>query len=438
MQARQTFDVEVIDVVRHRNGRVVDLFLRTPDGLEFEPSAGVGIPASLSRDVLSKLTASLKGNEGERLLKPHDGFSGPDYAAPSDALLQCLLSKSIKEVIERGNSGASHQVFQQRSACLKKVLDDKNLQESLKANYSVFDLLDLFPGILSPMDIVKHQPKEHGNKTYTVDGRSFVQRKGVKCFRINVTQDDGVTYRGLFGEQQPNGAKIGQASSYLRSLEVGDTLTVNRGIKPGPQIPRFKKSDRAILLIAQGNATIRMLSLLEDIKIRKAEGKVFGPVLLIGSFKRQAEILELEELRPYLDDGTLSELHLCLSREQDPQVSSHDLITFHAGFRVQHLFDTCPFSSLDRPFVLLAGGPHFYQGSGSVGQFLADRFGYDLGAITLGKQTHDDMRVSSSPNRRHELQGVPYQTGHLSLTHQGLTDSHSLQVEQATRSSMAG
>lgn len=409
IEAKRTCDVEVMDVIRHQDGKVADLFLRMPDGFEFAPSDGIGIPASLSQQTLFKLKALLKGRDGQELLVPQNGFPGPDYAAPSDELLDCLLSKVQSAMDDKSDECPFHKAIKHNAIRLKTVLNDKDLKERLKANYSVFDLLSLFPRILSPMDVVEFQPKEHGNKTYTVDGRSFVQKNGVKCFRLNVTQDDGLAYRTLFGEESPEGTKPGQASSYLRGLEIGDMLTINVGIKPGPQIPKFDNGDRAILLVAQGNAMIRMLSILEDIKTRKAAGEVFGPVFLVGAFKTGDDVLELAELIPYLDNATLSELHLCMSREEKAVEYDHVLVSGHSGVRVQDLFHAYPFSKLHNPFVLLAGGQRFFEGSGSVGQFLADRFGYDLDEITFDKKMHDDMRVSHSPDRRHELQGRPYE-----------------------------
>ncbi|MEM6780822.1 MAG: hypothetical protein AAF569_03065, partial [Pseudomonadota bacterium] len=242
IELKQTCDIEVIDVIKHQDGKVVDLFLRKPESLEFGASDGVGIPASLSPQMLFKLKGLLKGRDGEELLLPVNGKAGPNYASPSDELLECMLSKAYAAIARNNHLCPFYDTIKLNVGYLKIVLVDESLKEILKANYSIFDLLSLFPKVLAPMDIIEFQPKEHGNKTYTVDGRIGIQRKGINCFRLNVTQDDGPAYRALFGEQQPKGIKPGQASTFLRSLKIGDTLTINVDIKPGPKIPRFKNN----------------------------------------------------------------------------------------------------------------------------------------------------------------------------------------------------
>lgn len=418
-KARQTYEAEVIDVVHHQNGDVVDLYLRTPQGAIFSPSDGVGIPGAMAEKTLTKLKSLLKNTDNHERLIHHAGHAGPDYAAPSISFLARLLTKAKATIKGKCDRCPYSSVIKKHTACLQMALEDKDLTETLRANYSVHDLVELFPKVMDAQDIIDLQPKEHGNKTYTVDGRQSVIRNGVKCFRLNVTKDDGPAFRALFGEAPPKGTKPGQNSSYLRSLKAGDKITINDGLKPGPTIPEHMKSERPILLVAQGNAMIRMLSLLEDLKQRKDQGAQFGDIILVGSFKTKQDVLELEALTEYLDNGTLGQLHLCLSREDQPASFAHPKINSHEGIRVQKLFDKAPFKTLDDPFVLLSGGLSFYSGEGSVGEFLADRYTYNLDDIDDNKRTHNDMRVSKSSNRRHELQGQIYEAldPHIALKH---------------------
>lgn len=408
-KGKKTIAVEVMDVTVHHGGKSVDLYLRQPADMDFAPSDGIGIPASLLPQDYAEVQSLLAVQDGVEGLLPRKGKAGPDYAAPSNKFLDRLLRKACKALNEKAGCSAFNQDLKKNTACLQAAMADKALKERLQANYSVIDLLRLFPRIMSAEDIIDLQPREKGGKTYTVDGRDSVIRNGVKCFRINIAQDDGKAYRALFGETQPEGTKPGQCSTYLRGLKAGDTLAINAAVKPGPSIPNFNGVVRPVVMVCQGNAMIRVLSLLEDIRQRKAAGESFGPVKLVGAFKTQDDILELEELRSYLDDGTLDDLHLCLSRESAEIASGNEHIHMHSGIRAQSLLATDEFTQLDDPFAVVSGGLIFCEGQGSVGAYVADLYGRDIKEVIDQKRTHKDMRVSKSPNRQHSLQGQPYQ-----------------------------
>lgn len=406
---KDTHDLRVIDVIQHQNGETVDLYLEMPKGFSFKASDGIGIAASMTDAQLSRIGQLLARTDDINLLVPQRGYTGPNYASPSDSFLDCLYHKALQK-LKSSPDFPLRDELEHRTACLYQISSDTNLKNRLQANYSVPDMLELFPSILDADDITQHQPKEHGNKTYTVDGRKHIEKKNTKCFRLNITKDDGHSYRALFGETDPIGTKPGQTSTYLRNLQAGDQLIVNSNIKSGPQIPSMQCTDRPVLLVTQGNALIRMLSVLEDIKSRREQGSLLGPVILVSAFKTHSDVLEIEEIRPYLDDGTLSELHLCLSREQTDYDYNHDLITVHKGKHIQDIHLGAPFPYLERPFILLAGGQNFYRGENSVGKFLSDHYGYDFDDITSDRKNHGDMRISSSSDRKLQIQGEPYKS----------------------------
>lgn len=407
-EPKKTRDAEIIDTVFQQGGRVIDIYLRQPEDMDFDVSHGIGVPASLLPHKFAELKSLLSSLDGQEGLLPHDGLPGPDYAALSDSFLECLLTKACAMVDAQNNLPLGQQDLKKNTACLYMAMNDPELKDRLKANYSVFDLLKLFPRVVRAQDVIERVPKEKGGKTYTVDGRDTVMRNGVKCFRINVTQDYGPAHRALFGETKAEGVKPGQASSYLHGLKAGDTLTFNEKVKQGPPVPALGGDARPVLIVSQGNALIGVLSLIEDIRKRKASGESFGPVILVGAFKSQEDIMELEELRPYLDDGTLSDLHLCLSDEKQTFADAHDNIHVHSGTRIQELLATQRFTQLDDPFVWLTGGENFCEGAGSVGAYIADLYGLDMDEIMDQKKVHKDMRISRSPNRRHSAQGQPY------------------------------
>ncbi|MEM6603104.1 MAG: hypothetical protein AAF621_03560 [Pseudomonadota bacterium] len=408
IEPKETYALDVIDVIRHQDSETVDLFLRQPEELEFFASDAIGVPASLPFETLSELKSMLNDLEYEDYLVPYKGYPSPDYAFPSDALLRQCVTNSDLFLKNARAEGESYKVIRQNTSHLKTILENQDLTEKLKANYSVIDLVKLFPNILSAKNILEHQPKEHGNKTYTVDGRPHIFKNDTKCFRINVKYEACPTYRALFNEENPEGIKLGQSSSYLHSLEVGDKLIINTAKKPGPQIPEFSDEARAIIIVTQGNSLIRMLSVLEDIKQRKEKGEKFGKILLIPAFRTQKHILELGEIKPYLQKKTVDELHLCLSRENKAIEYDMPSIVAHCGHRIQKLFDNGPLSKIEKPFILLGGGEAFSEQPQSVAKFLADRFGYDFADVLNKKQTHKDMRISNSPDRKPSLQGVAY------------------------------
>jgi len=455
---KETVEVRVTGVVRHPNGRIVDITLEYDWEFKFEPSDGIGIPASLSEKQLIEICSLLREDvdPNYRLhLTPHQGYPGPNYAEITDEFIERLIEASISILHRVHKDLPFYEELEKKVAIIFHIKQRLFLSECLKSNYTVIDILRLFPDILTAQDIVETIPPEHGNKTYTPDTRILEPGKE-KQFRINVLKETGPrSYRALFGEKGTFVEKTGMSSGYLHSLKPGDTLAINRKLKKGPKLPKFKERNagRPILMISQGNSAIRFLPLLEDIRQRRAAGEKIGTVVFVGAFRTRTEILELSQLRLYVADGTVSTAHFTLGHEEPiAGWEKHEKgIYLHPGKRIQKiieqpLFDHILLSPLGwlfsdmvqsqinffkffalaalslgsfckkkNPFIFVSGGEKFVlDKKDSAGAFLADRYGYIF--PSEGK-TDGDIRYSSSKCSIPQSQGIEYRPleGHKAL-----------------------
>ncbi|GAB5387924.1 MAG: hypothetical protein Alpg2KO_08920 [Alphaproteobacteria bacterium] len=385
----------VLKTRHHADGRFVDLWLERPKDLKLADMAGLGIPASLSKRDLAEISDLLVGacDPETTGLLPRNGLPMPNLAAPTDDFLGRLL----KQV-------SQHAPASDKGKRLRACLANPERKAQLQANYSVIDLLSLFPRMLSEQDLLQTLPPEAGSKTYTVDSRPMTVN-GKPALRLSIAQEDGPAFHALFGEASPMGNKPGQASSYLRQATVGDRITIMQQTKGKPLEPAFHDPARPILLIAQGNAMIKMLPILEHLRQSRRNIAGAAPVTLIGAFQTEADILELEELSPYLADGTVQSLHLCLSREPAAPSRQSGNLHVHMGGRVQKLMAQGAISFDALPHAFICGGRAFCRHDGSVGHYvrhhLQARFPDQAG-------TDDPVQTSSSPDRRADRQGQSY------------------------------
>jgi NAD(P)H-flavin reductase len=400
-KSKKTHSLKVLDIKHHNNGRFIDLYIEQPDDMSFKTLSGVGIPGSLTDDLFKKAVKLLTKSDKKDLdaLLPNNGLPAPDFAAPTDQFLKLLLSKSLQK-LKAGNG--NNTTLKANTACLWSALHDGGTANILKANYSVIDLLELFPDLISAKDILDTLPPEHGNKTYTVDARKTIQTGNRNVFRINVAKADGPSYRALFGEKKPEGLKKGIASTYLRELKKGDELLINAAVKT-PEPLKTLDEDRPLLLIAQGNSMIKMLPILEEIQQRAVLGKKKQEVVIISAVQSEKDILELEHLKKYLDDNLLDALHICLSEGNSSVSHTKNKISFHYNTKIQNLFSKSAPPLLSKPYIFVCGGKGFCEGSSSVSKAAADFYGF-----AFPDNNEKNIRISSAPDRRHALQGKPY------------------------------
>lgn len=124
----------------------------------------------------------------------------------------------------------------------------------------------------------------------------------------------------------------GVCSHYLSNLstELPDTCRImkmgNSGLipPPDPQTP--------VILICNGSGIAPMRALLQELNYKKMVLKeALGPVLLFfGIRRRDSDFLFEEEFNSYLENGSLTELHLACSREQTEKVYVQHVLVDHS------------------------------------------------------------------------------------------------------------
>lgn len=456
----------------------VDLFLPIPNGIKMKPGQSVKIQHGLSprkfKEVLGNLKTENDGFDVKKLLPSTEDAPevitevqgrGISWVSPSKDLLMIIQKK-----LPKNHAHKKH---------LDKILSNKDLLDEAQKNYNVLEILDVFKDIITPKELFENQYNfsNDGHRptnvaaTYTPDTRPNEGEAYATEMRLNIKPASAPALHRLFGEPKSEQSVIqgGPTSHYLYSLQAGDKVVVHvaNDLARGPQLPIFceeneanieysdsknnelnkefrQKPGRDVLLFEQGNATIKFIPTLEDIKrrrlgqIRQGEDKAgpkenIGATTLVLSFVNEQDILDFEKVLPYLKDGTLEDLHIVCSDSDlkkklnrkieaftltDENSDWGDKVKTHHGMRVDALFDpennnippehrlrclkdadtdeTDDKTELrTKPYIMSASGLGF---KASIEKIAQDHFGYDV----KGKK---NIQFTSSGNRTPESQG---------------------------------
>jgi len=128
-------------------------------------------------------------------------------------------------------------------------------------------------------------------------------------------------------ENKKNGGKFtGVCTGYLSSLKKGDSIRVF--VRDSTfRLP--KQVERPIIMIGPGTGIAPMRAILQERShVRKTLGDVdHGPnILYFGCKNRAMDYIYSDELQDFMEEGTLSELHLAFSREQEKKVYVQHLL----------------------------------------------------------------------------------------------------------------
>ncbi len=317
------------------------------EGVFFPVGAGVGIPPF--QEEKSHLACSmlplLKDGTQDCLkwITPYQGYAGPDLACPSKALLELLNSKL----------NASHPY----KKTLENILTKPEEITLLQNTYDVYDILKLFPKILTAQEIHKHQEEGPVNRTYSVIPEpELSKQKNTICFSISVKKHSAKVQQNMFNENQ-EAMHYGINSFQLISLRPGDFLTINKTLKPSKALtPKttnkstYKNSD--VIFISQGNALERCITLLYDKKSTSEKFTIFA------GFRSYKHITGRAHIRTFLKSGHITQIHFALSRDSYPQkkLNTEQTETYHDFKRIDSLLAEYNFSSLRKKTVFYITG----------------------------------------------------------------------------------
>jgi sulfite reductase alpha subunit-like flavoprotein len=120
-----------------------------------------------------------------------------------------------------------------------------------------------------------------------------------------------------FGQGQ-----VGVCSGYLSQLSVGSTVWA--AVQDHGSSFRLPASpETPLLLIGPGTGLAPLYGFLGELRALKQEGTTIGQVFLFFGCRNQKEYIYEEDLKAFVDDGTLTELYIAFSREGKRQYVQH-------------------------------------------------------------------------------------------------------------------
>ena len=311
---RETVGGTIVDVVEDAGTRNMTIMLEAGEDIDFAAGGGMGLPAPIDKTESDKIIKALKlkGKEERELareiLQPSAPYPGVLLTAPDETLLR-LLDKKM--------AGVTDPELAENATYLKYALEDKTQIKKLQATYNVGEILEKFPDCITVEELATAQGPAHGNKTYSlIDFGKMQDENGQprQYITISVLPEAGLHVQDMFGEAQKNVLHLGDTSTHLYNLNVGDDLRINRDPKNKDDFQMPKDLSKGSVFIGQGNGAVPFVSMLKDLQQKKDAGENVAPVHLILAAKDEESIWGLKYLEPYLEDGTIGTLDIALSR----------------------------------------------------------------------------------------------------------------------------
>ena len=352
------------------------------EGVYFPIGSGIGIPpfSGQKSRVAHEIIPFLKQVDNKELndihwLTPYRGYPGVDLATPSVSFLERLLNKA----------GSQH-VYYKR---LKEILSNHEDLEYLQSSYDMYDVLALFKGVLTAKDIWDTQEKGPMNRTYSIIPEPITSKeRGAICFSVSVKKQISEVVHNLFGENSKS-KHYGINSSQLTSLEIGDSVVINKKVKPSkaftPKTQHQKDIHKPIVFISQGNALERCVTLLYE----RDKNVSQTPFILFAGFKTEKHITGKLFLSECLDSNLITEAHFALSREANVEKAFNSKAHFYGQKRIDVLLADFDFSKIGNETLF------YITGSESFCEHMKD--------ILLGNKSfhasETSIKLATSPNR---------------------------------------
>jgi len=290
----------------------ITILLEKGAEMDFQPGSAVGIPGRVDAALVDEITAALiTENDEEKklaaaLMQPNAPYPSVLLTAPSRALL---------EMVDQKLDAVPCTDLVQHHKSLKDILQDAQKFTEFQAAYDVADFLRLFPQTVTAEDLLAKQGPAHGNKTYClIDYGELPDADGGtrQYLKLSVLPEAGLHTQKLFGEQE-EALHFGETSHYLAGLSVGDDLHITAQPKNKADFNLPADLSGGIVMIGQGNGAVPFITLLKEIKRRRAAGEETGGVHLILAARDEEAVWGVKEIQPYLDDGTITRVDVALS-----------------------------------------------------------------------------------------------------------------------------
>jgi NADPH-ferrihemoprotein reductase len=153
---------------------------------------------------------------------------------------------------------------------------------------------------------------------YTISSSSLVNPTTIHITLavLETTTKDGRVFRGLTSNYLANTVNIGNTvSAFVRESTF-----------------RLKDQSRPLLMFGPGTGIAPMRAFLQERSyMRNTTEEVVGPsILYFGCKKRAMDYIYRDELEAFVNEGTLTQLHLAFSREKKEKVYVQHLLVSNA------------------------------------------------------------------------------------------------------------
>jgi len=305
----------------------VEIDISKAKGLEYSTADNLGVLPVNSPDVIESVADSL-GYDLDATFAiraaPDKEWQGSPFPNPT----------TVRECLSRycdltGSPRRSD--LKQLAAYAKDPIDKKALlrmaskegkaeykEKIVDAVFGLVDILRMCPSIEAPLEHFLMFCPRLVPRYYTISSSSSVHPKSVHL-TVSVTEatkKDGSILKGV-------------CSSHLADVKPKETVRVfNR--ESTFRLPQ--DTSRPILMVGPGTGVAPMRALLQERAFqRKKEKKQVGKsILYFGCKKRSMDYIYEDEMKSFQKDGTLSQLHLAFSREQQKKVYVQHLLAQNA------------------------------------------------------------------------------------------------------------
>lgn len=189
-------------------------------------------------------------------------------------------------------------------------------EKIVEAHVGIADIVTkLCPSIVCPLEHFIMVCPRLQPRYYTISSSSTVHPKTIH-----------ITFAVLETAKKDGGKFKGLCSGHLEGVPKGDVVRVF--VRDSTfRLP--KQVERPVILIGPGTGIAPMRAILQERShIRKTGGKEKhgANILYFGCKQRNLDYIYSDELESFQEEGTLSELHLAFSREQDHKVYVQHLL----------------------------------------------------------------------------------------------------------------
>lgn len=268
------------------------------EGLRYEPGDIIAILPENQKELVDSVIQKLGATEESLVTVAGDSISLLN-ALSHKVEIANLTAKVIKSYAELVSNEA-----------LNELVSDK---EQLKQYLHGSDLLDL----------LEDYPADSANGLATADLLSILRPLFSRQYSISSseqvhTEEAHILIKPVFYEQNDRN-HLGVSSNWLIDKQAGDTIPVH--IKPNSGFALPENNEDKIIMIGAGTGVAPYRSFLYEREAREAQGNSW---LFFGEQRFQSDFLYQTDWQHFLKNGTLENMSVAFSRDQEKKVYIQD------------------------------------------------------------------------------------------------------------------